>query len=209
MNICGLQTGEVVYKTIEDVPPVTGPITLYAIYSTKQQTVTVQVYDESIHDYVTYGTYTVNKGDTFPQEILDEAKASVKTQEGVTWTDLGWGDQNNTAFIPDKTRIAEDTVLRMRFNRDVKITFDPGEGNLVGNPYTVAKSSDGYKVALIGMVSKNADVYNTYQPIGWKNNTTNEIYGYRDTVELKDPVTLTAIYEATPKEYTVNVYTDI
>lgn len=201
------ENGEVVYKTIEDVPPITAPIQLYAKYSSVEQTVRVEVYDEVTHDYVIYDTYTVKKGDTFPQKILDEARDSVKAQEGVKWTDLGWADQNGKDFVPDKTRISGDTVLRMRFEREVKVTFDPGDGKLIGNSYETVSSRNDYKFTISGLVSKAADVYNTYKPIGWKNNLTGEVYGYKETIALKDPVTLTAIYEATPKEYTVNVYT--
>lgn len=200
--------GEVVYKSLSDVT-VTEPIQLYGVYKTTRQTVTIQIYDDTVHDYVTYKTLTVNKGDRISADILDEAKAAVSQKEGVTWNYNGWVEQNDEVFVPDYTRISQDTVLRMRFDREVDITFDPGEGTLVQNEMNVSYSTDDYKVRLSGIVKKEEDAYNTYKPIGWKNNATGEIYGYQDTAVIDDPVTLTAIYEATPKEYKVNVYTTL
>lgn len=198
--------GEVVYKSLSDVT-VTEPIQLYGVYKTVQHTVTMQIYDDTVQDYVTYKTFTVNKGDQIPTEVFDEAKAAVPQREGVTWNCLGWEDQDGTAFEADITRISQDTVLRMKFDREVEITFDPGEGTLVANEKNVSYSTDNYKVRLSGIVKKEEDAYDTYKPIGWKNDATGEIYGYQDIAVIDDPVTLTAIYEATPKEYKVSVYT--
>lgn len=198
--------GEVVYKSLDDVT-VTEPMELYGVYKTVQHTVTIKIYDDTIHDYVTYKTFTVDKGDRISGDIFDEAKAAVPKREGVTWNYWGWADQDNTSFVPDGTRVSQDTVLRMRFDREVDITFDPGEGTLVANGTTVSYSKDDYNVRLSGIVRKESDAYNTYKPVGWKNNATDETYGYQDMAVIKDPVTLTAIYEATPKEYKVSVYT--
>lgn len=201
------EDGEVVYKSLEDVPLITEPLRLYAIYSRVKHTVTLQIYDDILHEYVDYKTFTVEKGDRISTELLIEAEDAVAQREGVTWRYWGWADQDNTAFVGDGTRVSQDTVLRLRFDREVEITFDPGEGTLVANEKTVSYSKDDYNVRLSGRVRKEADAYNTYQPTGWKNNATGEIYGYQDIAVIKDPVTLTAIYKATPKEYNVSVYT--
>lgn len=200
--------GEVVYKSLNDVT-VTEPLQLYGVYKAVQHTVSIQIYDDTVHDYVTYKTVTVEKGDRISEDIFKEAKEAIPQKEGVTWRYWGWADQDNTEFLAEMTRVSQDTVLRPRFDREVELTFDPGEGTLLANGQTVSYSKDDYNVRLSGIVCKEADVYNTYQPTGWKNNATGEIYGYQAIAVIKDPVTLTAIYKATPKVYNVSVYTAV
>ncbi|MGN0697857.1 MAG: hypothetical protein ACI4JV_03825, partial [Ruminiclostridium sp.] len=121
----------------------------------------------------------------------------------------GYGDAYLNEFIPDKTLVHRDLVIRPRFRRNVTIKLDAGDGRLIfeENKEFKSYSQDKYEVEISRWATKDSDKYNDYQPTGWKNNTTDEIYAIGQTVKLDYSTTLTAIYKATPKTYTVNVTT--
>ena len=105
--------------------------------------------------------------------------------------------------------IYKSIILRPRFKRNVTIKLDAGDGRLIFEESKEFKSysQDKYEVEISRWATKDADKYNDYQPTGWKDSTTGEIYALGQTVKLDYSTTLTAIYQATPKTYTVNVST--
>lgn len=196
-----------------------GGKTVYdAVYEAGIFDVEIQYYDDVAREFKTYKTLKIEGGSKVPQSVFDEAWSKSNWQEGTTiqffdWCDVHlsdvYGDAYLNEFIPDKTLIYKSIILRPRFKRNVTIKLDAGDGRLIYEESKEFKSysQDNYEVEISRWATKDADKYNDYQPTGWKDSTTGEIYALGQTVKLDYSTTLTAIYQATPKTYTVNVST--
>ena len=189
-----------------------------AVYEAGIFDVEIQYYDDATREFKTYKTLKIEGGSKVPQSVFDEAWSKLNRQEGTTiqfidWSDVylseEYGDAYLNEFIPDKTLIYKSIILRPRFKRNVTIKLDAGDGRLIFEESKEFKSysQDKYEVEISRWATKDADKYNDYQPTGWKDSTTGEIYALGQTVKLDYSTTLTAIYQATPKTYTVNVST--
>lgn len=202
----------------EQLPYVYEDVTYDAVYEAGIFDVEIQYYDDATREFKTYKTLKIEGGSKVPQSVFDEAWSKINRQEGTTiqfidWSDVylseEYGDAYLNEFIPDKTLIYKSIILRPRFKRNVTIKLDAGDGRLIFEESKEFKSysQDKYEVEISRWATKDADKYNDYQPTGWKNSTTGEIYALGQTVKLDYSTTLTAIYQATPKTYTVNVST--
>lgn len=197
----------------EQLPYVYEDTVYDAVYEAGIFDVEIQYYDDVAREFKTYKTLKIEGGSKVPQSVFDEAWSKSNWQEGTTiqfidWSDV-YGDAYLNEFIPDKTLIYKSIILRPRFKRNVTIKLDAGDGRLIFEESKEFKSysQDKYEVEISRWATKDADKYNDYQPTGWKNSTTGEIYALGQTVKLDYSTTLTAIYQATPKTYTVNVST--
>ena len=202
----------------ENLPYVYEDVTYDAVYEAGIYDVEIQYYDDATREFKTYKTLKIEGGSQVPQSVFDEAWSKSNWQEGTTiqfidWSDVYlsdvYGDAYLNEFIPDKTLIHKSIILRPRFRRDVTIKLDAGDGKLIFEESKEFKSysQDKYEVEISRWATKDADKYNDYQPTGWKDSTTGEIYALGQKVKLDYSTTLTAIYQATPKTYTVNVST--
>ncbi len=202
----------------EQLPYVYEDTVYDAVYEAGIFDVEIQYYDDVAREFKTYKTLKIEGGSKVPQSVFDEAWSKSNWQEGTTiqfidWSDVylseEYGDAYLNEFIPDKTLIYKSIILRPRFRRNVTIKLDAGDGRLIFEESKEFKSysQDNYEVEISRWATKDADKYNDYQPTGWKNSTTGEIYALGQTVKLDYSTTLTAIYQATPKTYTVNVST--
>ncbi len=202
----------------EQLPYVYEDTVYDAVYEAGIFDVEIQYYDDVAREFKTYKTLKIEGGSKVPQSVFDEAWSKSNWQEGTTiqfidWSDVHlseeYGDAYLNEFIPDKTLIYKSIILRPRFKRNVTIKLDAGDGRLIFEESKEFKSysQDKYEVEISRWATKDADKYNDYQPTGWKDNTTGEIYALDQTVKLDYSTTLTAIYQATPKTYTVNVST--
>ena len=202
----------------ENLPYVYEDTVYDAVYEAGIFDVEIQYYDDVAREFKTYKTLKIEGGSKVPQSVFDEAWSKSNRQEGTTiqfidWSDVylseEYGDAYLNEFIPDKTLIYKSIILRPRFRRNVTIKLDAGDGRLIFEESKEFKSysQDNYEVEISRWATKDADKYNDYQPTGWKNSTTGEIYALGQTVKLDYSTTLTAIYQATPKTYTVNVST--
>lgn len=202
----------------EQLPYVYEDTVYDAVYEAGIFDVEIQYYDDVAREFKTYKTLKIEGGSKVPQSVFDEAWSKLNRQEGTTiqfidWSDVylseEYGDAYLNEFIPDKTLIYKSIILRPRFKRNVTIKLDAGDGRLIFEESKEFKSysQDKYEVEISRWATKDADKYNDYQPTGWKNSTTGEIYALGQTVKLDYSTTLTAIYQATPKTYTVNVST--
>lgn len=202
----------------EQLPYVYEDTVYDAVYEAGIFDVEIQYYDDATREFKTYKTLKIEGGSKVPQSVFDEAWSKLNRQEGTTiqfidWSDVylseEYGDAYLNEFIPDKTLIYKSIILRPRFKRNVTIKLDAGDGRLIFEESKEFKSysQDKYEVEISRWATKDADKYNDYQPTGWKNSTTGEIYALGQTVKLDYSTTLTAIYQATPKTYTVNVST--
>ena len=202
----------------EQLPYVYEDTVYDAVYEAGIFDVEIQYYDDVAREFKTYKTLKIEGGSKVPQSVFDEAWSKSNRQEGTTiqfidWSDVHlseeYGDAYLNEFIPDKTLIYKSIILRPRFKRNVTIKLDAGDGRLIFEESKEFKSysQDKYEVEISRWATKDADKYNDYQPTGWKDSTTGEIYALGQTVKLDYSTTLTAIYQATPKTYTVNVST--
>lgn len=202
----------------ENLPYVYEDTVYDAVYEAGIFDVEIQYYDDTARKFKTYKTLKIEGGSKVPQSVFDEAWSKSNWQEGTTiqfidWSDVylseEYGDAYLNEFIPDKTLIYKSIILRPRFKRNVTIKLDAGDGRLIFEESKEFKSysQDKYEVEISRWATKDADKYNDYQPTGWKDSTTGEIYALGQTVKLDYSTTLTAIYQATPKTYTVNVST--
>ena len=202
----------------EQLPYVYEDTVYDAVYEAGIFDVEIQYYDDVAREFKTYKTLKIEGGSKVPQSVFDEAWSKSNWQEGTTiqfldWSDVHlseeYGDAYLNEFIPDKTLIYKSIILRPRFRRNVTIKLDAGDGRLIFEESKEFKSysQDKYEVEISRWATKDADKYNDYQPTGWKDSTTGEIYALGQTVKLDYSTTLTAIYQATPKTYTVNVST--
>lgn len=202
----------------EQLPYVYEDTVYDAVYEAGIFDVEIQYYDDVAREFKTYKTLKIEGGSKVPQSVFDEAWSKSNWQEGTTiqfidWSDVylseEYGDAYLNEFIPDKTLIYKSIILRPRFKRNVTIKLDAGDGRLIFEESKEFKSysQDKYEVEISRWATKDADKYNDYQPTGWKDSTTGEIYALGQTVKLDYSTTLTAIYQATPKTYTVNVST--
>lgn len=202
----------------EQLPYVYEDTVYDAVYEAGIFDVEIQYYDDAAREFKTYKTLKIEGGSKVPQSVFDEAWSKSNWQEGTTiqfidWSDVylseEYGDAYLNEFIPDKTLIYKSIILRPRFRRNVTIKLDAGDGRLIFEESKEFKSysQDKYEVEISRWATKDADKYNDYQPTGWKDSTTGEIYALGQTVKLDYSTTLTAIYQATPKTYTVNVST--
>lgn len=202
----------------EQLPYVYEDTVYDAVYEAGIFDVEIQYYDDVAREFKTYKTLKIEGGSKVPQSVFDEAWSKINRQEGTTiqfidWSDVylseEYGDAYLNEFIPDKTLIYKSIILRPRFKRNVTIKLDAGDGRLIFEESKEFKSysQDKYEVEISRWATKDADKYNDYQPTGWKDSTTGEIYALGQTVKLDYSTTLTAIYQATPKTYTVNVST--
>ena len=202
----------------EQLPYVYEDTVYDAVYEAGIFDVEIQYYDDVAREFKTYKTLKIEGGSKVPQSVFDEAWSKSNWQEGTTiqfidWSDVYlsdvYGDAYLNEFIPDKTLIYKSIILRPRFKRNVTIKLDAGDGRLIFEESKEFKSysQDKYEVEISRWATKDADKYNDYQPTGWKDSTTGEIYALGQTVKLDYSTTLTAIYQATPKTYTVNVST--
>ena len=202
----------------EQLPYVYEDTVYDAVYEAGIFDVEIQYYDDVAREFKTYKTLKIEGGSKVPQSVFDEAWSKSNWQEGTTiqfidWSDVylseEYGDAYLNEFIPDKTLIYKSIILRPRFRRNVTIKLDAGDGRLIFEESKEFKSysQDKYEVEISRWATKDADKYNDYQPTGWKDSTTGEIYALGQTVKLDYSTTLTAIYQATPKTYTVNVST--
>lgn len=202
----------------EQLPYVYEDTVYDAVYEAGIFDVEIQYYDDVAREFKTYKTLKIEGGSKVPQSVFDEAWSKLNRQEGTTiqfidWSDVylseEYGDAYLNEFIPDKTLIYKSIILRPRFKRNVTIKLDAGDGRLIFEESKEFKSysQDKYEVEISRWATKDADKYNDYQPTGWKDSTTGEIYALGQTVKLDYSTTLTAIYQATPKTYTVNVST--
>lgn len=202
----------------EQLPYVYEDTVYDAVYEAGIFDVEIQYYDDTAREFKTYKTLKIEGGSKVPQSVFDEAWSKSNWQEGTTiqfidWSDVylseEYGDAYLNEFIPDKTLIYKNIILRPRFKRNVTIKLDAGDGRLIfeENKEFKSYSQDKYEVEISRWATKDADKYNDYQPTGWKDSTTGEIYALGQTVKLDYSTTLTAIYQATPKTYTVNVST--
>lgn len=202
----------------EQLPYVYEDTVYDAVYEAGIFDVEIQYYDDATREFKTYKTLKIEGGSKVPQSVFDEAWSKSNWQEGTTiqffdWSDVYlsdvYGDAYLNEFIPDKTLIYKSIILRPRFKRNVTIKLDAGDGRLIFEESKEFKSysQDKYEVEISRWATKDADKYNDYQPTGWKDSTTGEIYALGQTVKLDYSTTLTAIYQATPKTYTVNVST--
>lgn len=202
----------------ENLPYVYEDTVYDAVYEAGIFDVEIQYYDDAAREFKTYKTLKIEGGSKVPQSVFDEAWSKSNWQEGTTiqffdWCDVHlsdvYGDAYLNEFIPDKTLIYKSIILRPRFKRNVTIKLDAGDGRLIFEESKEFKSysQDNYEVEISRWATKDADKYNDYQPTGWKDSTTGEIYALGQTVKLDYSTTLTAIYQATPKTYTVNVST--
>ncbi len=202
----------------EQLPYVYEDTVYDAVYEAGIFDVEIQYYDDVAREFKTYKTLKTEGGSKVPQSVFDEAWSKSNWQEGTTiqfidWSDVylseEYGDAYLNEFIPDKTLIYKSIILRPRFRRNVTIKLDAGDGRLIFEESKEFKSysQDKYEVEISRWATKDADKYNDYQPTGWKDSTTGEIYALGQTVKLDYSTTLTAIYQATPKTYTVNVST--
>lgn len=202
----------------EQLPYVYEDTVYDAVYEAGIFDVEIQYYDDVAREFKTYKTLKIEGGSKVPQSVFDEAWSKSDWQEGTTiqfidWSDVylseEYGDAYLNEFIPDKTLIYKSIILRPRFKRNVTIKLDAGDGRLIFEESKEFKSysQDKYEVEISRWATKDADKYNDYQPTGWKDSTTGEIYALGQTVKLDYSTTLTAIYQATPKTYTVNVST--
>ena len=205
-------------KTVYDADTVYEDVTYDAVYEAGIFDVEIQYYDDTARKFKTYKTLKIEGGSKVPQSVFDEAWSKSNWQEGTTiqffdWCDVYlsdvYGDAYLNEFIPDKTLIYKSIILRPRFKRNVTIKLDAGDGRLIFEESKEFKSysQDKYEVEISRWATKDADKYNDYQPTGWKDSTTGEIYALGQMVKLDYSTTLTAIYQATPKTYTVNVST--
>lgn len=202
----------------EQLPYVYEDTVYDAVYEAGIFDVEIQYYDDVAREFKTYKTLKIEGGSKVPQSVFDEAWSKSNWQEGTTiqfidWSDVylseEYGDAYLNEFIPDKTLIYKSIILRPRFKRNVTIKLDAGDGRLIFEESKEFKSysQDKYEVEISRWATKDADKYNDYQPTGWKDSTTGEIYALGQTVKIDYSTTLTAIYQATPKTYTVNVST--
>ncbi len=202
----------------EQLPYVYEDTVYDAVYEAGIFDVEIQYYDDVAREFKTYKTLKIEGGSKVPQSVFDEAWSKSNWQEGTTiqfidWSDVylseEYGDAYLNEFIPDKTLIYKSIILRPRFRRNVTIKLDAGDGRLIFEESKEFKSysQDKYEVEISRWATKDADKYNDYQPTGWKDSTTGKIYALGQTVKLNYSTTLTAIYQATPKTYTVNVST--
>lgn len=202
----------------EQLPYVYEDTVYDAVYEAGIFDVEIQYYDDVAREFKTYKTLKIEGGSKVPQSVFDEAWSKLNRQEGTTiqfidWSDVylseEYGDAYLNKFIPDKTLIYKSIILRPRFKRNVTIKLDAGDGRLIFEESKEFKSysQDKYEVEISRWATKDADKYNDYLPTGWKDSTTGEIYALGQTVKLDYSTTLTAIYQATPKTYTVNVST--
>lgn len=202
----------------EQLPYVYEDTVYDAVYEAGIFDVEIQYYDDVAREFKTYKTLKIEGGSKVPQSVFDEAWSKSNWQEGTTiqfidWSDVYlsdvYGDAYLNEFIPDKTLIYKSIILRPRFRRNVTIKLDAGDGRLIFEESKEFKSysQDKYEVEISRWATKDADKYNDYQPTGWKDSTTGEIYALGQKVKLDYSTTLTAIYQATPKTYTVNVST--
>ncbi len=202
----------------EQLPYVYEDTVYDAVYEAGIFDVEIQYYDDTARKFKTYKTLKIEGGSKVPQSVFDEAWSKSNWQEGTTiqfidWSDVylseEYGDAYLNEFIPDKTLIYKSIILRPRFKRNVTIKLDAGDGRLIFEESKEFKSysQDKYEVEISRWATKDADKYNDYQPTGWKDSTTGEIYALGQMVKLDYSTTLTAIYQATPKTYTVNVST--
>lgn len=202
----------------ENLPYVYEDVTYDAVYEAGIYDVEIQYYDDVAREFKTYKTLKIEGGSQMPQSVFDEAWSKLNRQEGTTIQFIDWcdvylsdvyGDAYLNEFIPDKTLIHKSIILRPRFKRNVTIKLDAGDGRLIFEESKEFKSysQDKYEVEISRWATKDADKYNDYQPTGWKDSTTGEIYALGQKVKLDYSTTLTAIYQATPKTYTVNVST--
>lgn len=202
----------------EQLPYVYEDTVYDAVYEAGIFDVEIQYYDDVAREFKTYKTLKIEGGSKVPQSVFDEAWSKSNWQEGTTiqfidWSDVylseEYGDAYLNEFIPDKTLIYKSIILRPRFKRNVTIKLDAGDGRLIFEESKEFKSysQDKYEVEISRWATKDADKYNDYQPTGWKDSTTGEIYALGQTVKLDYSTTLTAIYQAKPKTYTVNVST--
>lgn len=202
----------------EQLPYVYEDTVYDAVYEAGIFDVEIQYYDDVAREFKTYKTLKIEGGSKVPQSVFDEAWSKSNWQEGTTiqfidWSDVylseEYGDAYLNEFIPDKTLIYKSIILRPRFKRNVTIKLDAGDGRLIFEESKEFKSysQDKYEVEISRWATKDADKYNDYQPTGWKDSTTGEIYALGQTVKIDYSTTLTAIYQATPKTYKVNVST--
>lgn len=202
----------------EQLPYVYEDTVYDAVYEAGIFDVEIQYYDDVAREFKTYKTLKVEGGSKVPQSVFDEAWSKSNWQEGTTiqffdWSDVylseEYGDAYLNEFIPDKTLIYKSIILRPRFRRNVTIKLDAGDGRLIFEESKEFKSysQDKYEVEISRWATKDADKYNDYQPTGWKDSTTGEIYAIGQTVKLDYSTTLIAQYDVAPKTYTVNVTT--
>lgn len=223
-KFCGYTSdgGKTVYdaNTVynEQLPYVYEDTVYDAVYEADIFDVEIQYYDDVAREFKTYTTLKIEGGSKVPQSVFDEAWNACNWQEGTTiqffdWSDVHlsdeYGDVYLNEFIPDKTLIYKNIVLRPRFRRNVTIKLDAGDGRLIfeENKEFKSYSQDKYEVEISRWATKDSDKYNDYQPTGWKDNTTGEIYAIGQIVKLDYSTTLTAVYKTMPKTYTVNVST--
>ena len=202
----------------EQLPYVYEDTVYDAVYEAGIFDVEIQYYDDIAREFKTYKTLKIEGGSKVPQSVFDEAWSKSNWQEGTTiqfidWSDVylseEYGDAYLNEFIPDKTLIYKSLVIRPRFRRNVTIKLDAGDGRLIFEESKEFKSysQDKYEVEISRWATKDSDKYNDYQPTGWKDSTTGEIYAIGQTVKLDYSTTLIAQYAAAPKTYTVNVTT--
>ena len=202
----------------EQLPYVYEDTVYDAVYEAGIFDVEIQYYDDVAREFKTYKTLKIEGGSKVPQSVFDEAWSKSNWQEGTTiqfidWSDVylseEYGDAYLNEFIPDKTLIYKSIILRPRFRRNVTIKLDAGDGRLIFEESKEFKSysQDKYEVEISRWATKDSDKYNDYQPTGWKDSTTGEIYAIGQTVKLDYSTTLIAQYDVAPKTYTVNVTT--
>ena len=202
----------------EQLPYVYEDTVYDAVYEAGKFNIEIQYYDDVAREFKTYKTLVIEGGSKVPQSVFDEAWSACNWQEGTTiqffdWSDVylsdEYGDSYLNEFIPNKTLIYKDLVIRPRFRRNVTIKLDAGDGRLIFEESKEFKSysQDNYEIEISRWATKDSDAYNDYQPTGWKDSTTGEIYAIGQTVKLDYSTTLIAQYDVTPKTYTVNVST--
>ncbi len=202
--------GKTIYKLWSQLPKVYEDTVYEAIYKTNVYNVDLFYYDDIAREFKIYKTLKVDGGTSVPKSELDEAFAACNWQEGTSYQFIQWCEDqygyNVGEFELDKL-IYRDLRIRPIIRRNVRINLDAGDGRNLFYDYLDSFDSEDYEVTISRWAVKDSDKYNDYEPIGWKDNKTGQVYSIGQQVKIDYATTLTAIYKVNPKTYTVKVST--
>lgn len=206
------ENGEVIYKTISEIGPITKDLVLYLIYEELNYNVVLKYYDDTDRTYKVYKTYQIAGGESLASLDYDGALNSLIKTDGVEYSLSSWRYNNVGSdkynYLNTDMNVYNDIEITPLYNRKVTITLDPGEGyaptELTGY-YTETLSN--YIIYLGKYCVKVEDDEATYELIGWKNSKTGEVVALGD-VYCDTPTTFVAVFSKTEKIYTFKAYTE-
>lgn len=214
MKLKGLsntEDGEIIYNNVWEIGEITSDMVLYVIYEPVYHIVNLYYYDTQTATNKVYKTYKILGLDNLSQLDFKGAENALIAEEGVEYVLYGFRyyDENVYRYVNETNMCTTDMDIFPFYERKVNITFDLDGGEpLQDIDDFYAESKNDYEIYLGIYCGKPADVENTYELIGWKNMTTNEIIPVGSTIKCNTPTTFKAVYGvASTKEYILQVST--